>query len=172
MIRRKLGAILSVALGALILGSTVPAAAVPPETTRLHLEDRTLVFEEVCDFPFQVVFDVDLIITLFFDKDGSLTRRVVHVRETNAVFTNLETGKSLEDPVLGSFRQITPDLVPLSDEVTWTGLFFHLTLPGQGSVVLDAGKIIEDLETGELIFGAGPKPFETEGWAVLCPILA
>lgn len=59
----------------------------------------------------------------------------------------------------------------LSDEVTVAGLFFHLTLPGEGSVVLDAGRFILDLTTGELTFEAGPKPFAPGNWAVLCPVL-
>lgn len=87
MTRFRLVTLVAVALGVLTLGSTVPAAAVRPQIMRIHLEDQTLTFTHVCDFPFQIVFDVDLTITRFFDQEGNLTRRVVHVRETNAVFT-------------------------------------------------------------------------------------
>jgi hypothetical protein len=159
-----------VTIGAVTLGSTVPAAADPPETTSLQ-RTVTLTFTDVCDFSFQVQWDVNGRITRFLDQDGDLTKRVVTLVETNAVFTNLDTGKTVEERVLGAFRQMTPDDPPFS-EVTVAGLFFHLTLPGEGAVVLDAGRFTRDLVTGEVIFEAGPKPFVAESWAVLCPVLS
>ncbi len=40
-----------------------------------------------------------------------------------------------------------------------TGLMTRVWQPGRGTVVLDAGTIVEDVATGALIRSSGPHPF-------------
>ena len=46
-----------------------------------------------------------------------------------------------------------------SGTIRITGLITRAWLPGGGSILLDAGTILEDSATGELIHEGGPHPF-------------
>lgn len=151
-------------------GSTAPAVATAPVTTPLLV--NVSMEPAVCDFPLRVEFTVEGRITRFFDRDGELVRRVVHVQESDAVFTNLATGATIERDRIANFRQVHNDELNLADEVTFSGVFLIITTPGEPGVILDAGRHTLDLPSREVVFSAGPKAFVDDGWAVLCPLLS
>jgi hypothetical protein len=149
--------------------STAPAVAAAPVTTPLLV--NVSMEPAVCDFPLRVEFTVEGRITRFFDRDGELVRRVVHVQESDAVFTNLATGATVERDRIANFRQVHNDELNLADEVTFSGAFLIIKTPGEPGAIVDAGRHTLDLPSREVVFSAGPKPFVDDGWAVLCPLL-
>ena len=46
-----------------------------------------------------------------------------------------------------------------SGTIRTTGLITRVWLPGGGSILLDAGTILEDAATGDLVHEGGPHPF-------------
>ncbi|HLF90596.1 MAG TPA: hypothetical protein VI451_16735, partial [Anaerolineales bacterium] len=112
-------------------------------------------------------FVEDVRVTTFFDNAGDPVRVQVHVN-FDGILTNSVTGQTLSDP--GHFT-ITYDLQ--EDTITYIGLVFGITIPGQGIAVLDAGKVVfqgEDVEEN-VIFEAGPHQFLHEGEALICAAL-
>jgi hypothetical protein len=51
-----------------------------------------------------------------------------------------------------------------------TGITFHYTIPHQGLLVADDGRIIFDLESGEALF-AGSHDVIEQGFTAICPLL-
>lgn len=95
----------------------------------------------------------------YYDADGNLVQR--HFREwMSGTFTNPDTGKSVpwnqHDTIIHNLS-VPGDLG--SGSVKTTGLITRAWLPGGGSILLDAGTILEDAATGELIHAGGPHPF-------------
>jgi hypothetical protein len=95
----------------------------------------------------------------YYDADGNLVQR--HFREyMSGTFTNPDTHKSLpwvqHDTIIQNLS-IPGDLA--SGATKFSGLLTRAWLPGGGSILLDAGTILEDAATGELIHAGGPHPF-------------
>jgi len=94
-----------------------------------------------------------------YDADGNLVQR--HFREwMSGTFTNPDTGRSVpweqHDTIIHNLS-VPGDLD--SGTIRTTGLITRAWLPGGGSILLDAGTILEDVGTGELIHAGGPHPF-------------
>jgi hypothetical protein len=94
-----------------------------------------------------------------YDADGNLVQR--HFREwMSGTFTNPDTGSSLpweqHDTIIHDLS-VPGDLD--SGTIRTTGLLTRAWLPDGGSVLLDAGTILEDFATGDLIHEGGPHPF-------------
>lgn len=93
-----------------------------------------------------------------YDGGGNLVQR--HFREfIDGTFTNPDTGRSLawtqHDTIIHDLA--VPGVLD-SGSIQLTGLITRAWLPGGGSVLLDAGTILEDFATGELIHSGGPHP--------------
>src|SRR5262249_51336903 len=68
-------------------------------------------------------------------------------------FRNSVTGKSFTEPFHNSeFAELNGDLQP--DKLTTVGVTLRLTVPGEGAVLLDVGRIVES--PGHIEFEAGP----------------
>ncbi|HEY3335287.1 MAG TPA: hypothetical protein VGK16_08665 [Candidatus Limnocylindrales bacterium] len=94
-----------------------------------------------------------------YDGDGNLVQR--HFRETlSGTFTNPHTGTSVpwfqHDTIVHDLS-VPGDLD--SGTIRTTGLLTRVWVPGGGSVLLDAGTILEDSATGDLIHEGGMHPF-------------
>ena len=111
-------------------------------------------------------FEITRSIKQFYDNEGNLVREVRHIRflgtETNDV-----TGKSL--PVNG-IRHITLDFV--NGTFTETGVLRHVTVPGEGIVLHESGRLVTGLEDEEVIFEAGPHQLFHGDLAAFCAALA
>jgi hypothetical protein len=105
-------------------------------------------------------------VTTYFNHAGDPVRVRVHV-QFQGVLTNLSTGKTLRDHAAFSD---TFDFI--DGTLTETGIIFHYTIPHQGLLVADQGRIVFDLESGELLFVAGSHDVNEQGLTAICPLLA
>lgn len=159
-------------LGALLaLIAAAPSLAAPPTFTVIPV-DNTFEFpyvSDACGFP--VVFHEEgrVKIAEHVDRSGSLTQVIITSIQWKIAFTNPATGASIESasplPVKITFE---PDGTEL---VARLGLNFALTVPGQGLISLETGKIVLD-QAGAIRFEAGPHPFIRGDLAPLCDALA
>jgi hypothetical protein len=97
---------------------------------------------------------------LLFDKDGAPVRFFLDFSGTDT-FTNSVTGKGFTEKF--HYRQIV-DI----DTSTNVGVAVNLTIPGEGAVLQDVGRIIFDLATGEVLFEAGKFEYDI---SALCAAL-
>lgn len=109
--------------------------------------------------------DVTTRATLFYNQDGNATRWTLHNDEVGT-FANSVTGASV--PFTGHFTQTFVFVTPgdfSSVTITTTGLVDKVTLPGEGVVLHDAGKVV--VSQGQIVFQSGPVSQEQQ----LCPFL-
>lgn len=158
--RRLLVFILSVLLSLTLITS---ARAAKPEMITIPV-DETNVFGE-CD-GFAVIEHVEgtVKISTHVDQEGNLVMELVRfsLRHT---YSNSETGESLSTPDAGI------DKVTVNDDGSGTvaviGIVGRIVVPGEGLVFAHLGRIVFDLDTGEVLFEAGPH----EDFANLLPTL-
>ena len=161
--RRTGRSIIAIAAAVVSLAVAAPASAIPPQTERFSQSGTS--FWASCEgFDIIVNFEFTAMITEFYDQNGDLVRVRGWFRGTgelvNTVTGKTETGSG-PSMFFDNFRTETTSLV---------GLQFHNNVPGQGIVALDAGRIVIDWATDEVIFEAGPHPgFEGIDW---CSVLA
>ncbi len=165
-------ALLLVATGLFLLAgcSTVEApqemsTLAKPEMGTFPIEN-SFVIDDECDFPVLVEFTGQGKFLVFFDREGNPIRAQVHTRHDGTV-TNLDTGLTLRDPV---HRTTFFDFV--KGTMTVVGLELGITVPGSGVVALEAGRAVFDLDTGKVLFVAGPHQFLDEGFALVCEALS
>jgi hypothetical protein len=145
------------------LSVAASASATPPKTERFSESGTT--FWASCDgFDIIVNFKFTAMITEFYDANGELVRvrgfflGSGQLVNTVTGETNTGSGPSM---FFDNFR---------AETTTFVGLNFHNTVPGLGIVPLDAGRIVIDWATDDVVFEAGPHPgFEGIDW---CAILA
>jgi hypothetical protein len=153
---RQIKLILMAAATLAMLGTAAPAHAEPlTHTSETFEESGTIDPWFTCDgFHLILTYDVTFRVTEYFNADGDLVRARIYVHGSGT-FANSVTGESNT----GSSPSIYFD-----DYVAGTtaivGRLNHNNLPGEGNVALDAGRIVFDMETGEVIFSAGPHPGE------------
>ena len=102
----------------------------------------------------------------FFDSEGDPDYARVNLRfvdfyynsETGEGFTEHEHSNSLLD-------------LPSGDEITSAGVSYRVTVPGEGVVLLEAGRIEFD-EAGEIVSVAGPHQLLSQDTDKLCEALA
>jgi hypothetical protein len=156
--------IFAVAFAALGLGlfGAAPAVADPPTTTIVIFDDLTIK-DRTCGFLIVEVFDGTLRITTFVDDQGNPTRiRIAALFQ--GTLTNPETGESI-----GGQQELVIFLdVEQPTQETWAGLRFRAVFPGAGAVLLDAGRLVFDAETGEIFFEAGPHQVFHEDFEAYC----
>jgi hypothetical protein len=87
---------------------------------------------------------------VYFDQQGHETRLVIHVRY-RMWFTNLANAVTLSSP---GTRKIELDFV----NGTWTetGVYRAVTANGEGNVLHQSGRLVEGLDSEELISLSGP----------------
>jgi hypothetical protein len=133
--RRLLSTAAVVALGAAALAA--PATAVKPERNDFVFSDQA-VLTDVCPFPVTVDFRTTGTETLFFDKDGNLTRIQIHQVEQDVFTAN---GNTLVGLPYTFNLQVLFD--PATGEVLHvfaSGVASRVPLPG-GDVFFTAGRI-------------------------------
>ena len=103
---------------------------------------------ELCDFAVAIQGRVKFVVQVFE------THLMVH-NEYQSTITNLATGFSIRDP--GAWTDIFHfDELGELENVTAIGSIFRITIPGRGIVAQDTGIITLDVNTGEVLFEAGP----------------
>ena len=105
---------------------------------------------EECGFPVTTSVDDKVIVKTFYS--GSAEARALTVHVTGSVtFTNTTTGTSV------TFKYARMSVDQFHGTVTFVGLPIKVSVGG-GTVILDAGKIVFNPETGEVTFEGGPHP--------------
>jgi hypothetical protein len=153
-------------LGAWLVGTASPAAAGTPEHFSDHFEFDGNINDVVpCDFGVSERFVEDLHGMTTFDANGEAVRTQITIKAT-AWFTNEDTGFSVMD------RDSFPVTIDeRTGSVTVVGISFHINIPGEGIVVLQAGRVTFDAD-GSITFLAGPHDqYATDGQA-LCDALS
>ena len=95
-----------------------------------------------------------------YDADGNLLQR--HFREfLSGTFTNPDTGRvalwTQHDTVVHDLA-VPGDLATGTEQVS--GLGSRVWLPGGGTILTEAGRVIVDVATDEVVKVSGPHPFD------------
>ncbi|HSL29248.1 MAG TPA: hypothetical protein VK900_08630 [Anaerolineales bacterium] len=147
-IRRLLVITLTVLLSFILVTS---ALAAKPEMFTIPVDD-TLVLGS-CD-GFDVIEQVQgkIKVSTHFDQDGNFVMEIARfsLRHT---YTNSETGASLRSPDVGIDKiRVHEDG---SGTVAVVGIVAHIVVPGEGPVFTHLGRIVFDINTGQVLFEAG-----------------
>jgi hypothetical protein len=158
------------ATAVVLFALTGVASADKPESTpalvRLEPETGTELIAECGEFEVLTDFVVDGQSTIFFDSDGNPDYARVHLRFVD-FFYRSDTGVGFTEH---DHSNILIDL-PSGEEVTSSGVSYRVTVPGEGVVLLQAGRLVFD-EAGEVVFQAGPHQVLNEDTEKLCEALA
>jgi hypothetical protein len=140
----------------MIFTAVTRAGAFPPQTTIVPV-DATFVNEFDCPFPLQEQVSGTIRDTLYYDRNSTLTREFLSPQFQGSVtvtWMNPKTGTSLtshEASTLiiyynpdGSFRTATNQ-----------GLTFHVSVAGEGLLLLDVGRLVFEQGRG-ITFEVGP----------------
>ena len=137
-----------------------------PAPVRLEPETGTELIAECGEFDVLTDFVVDGQSTIFFDSAGNPDYARVHLRFVD-FFYNSETGEGFTEH---EHSNTLLDL-PSGEEVTSSGVSYRVTVPGEGVVLLEAGRL-EFNEAGEVVFVAGPHQVLSQDTDQLCEALA
>jgi hypothetical protein len=126
------------------------ATAVPPQVTIIQFEpftDTTL-----CGFPIEVAFQGDVRVTVFFDQNGNPVREIDTFANFLVTFTHGTKTLTTKGPAHGI---TTFDAEGNIVSIEFDGMSANVTLPGQGHVLLDAGRLVFDAD-GNIVAENGP----------------
>lgn len=144
--------VLALALAATAL-TLAPGAAADPPTFDRSIVDRTVVDYWSCPFP----------VTLWIHGD---------VREMLVDGERLVSRRHLEVAFSANGRTLTTSQSFMSTErettQTFVGLIHNVNVPGEGVVMLTAGRVVFDLVGGTVLLDSGPG----SGVSALCTFLA
>jgi hypothetical protein len=141
-----------VALVAAVGFASAEAAVATPPTSATESASGAVVLEDLCPFDVISNFSSKVTVRTFYDQAGNAVR----IQTTNsfvATLSDANTGKAVSD------RDHWTTIDHLEGRFAIVGLLFHINIPGHGIVIIDAGKIVFDSETGEIAFEAGPHDF-------------
>ena len=137
-----------VAIGG-VLAMASSAAAYPPTSEELPTATGDDLLVECGTFDIRDDFVLEGTATTFYDSNGEPVRIRFHFTAVDR-FYNSDTGKEYTATTAN-----TIDFVDLqSGQLDAMGLEYHLTVPGVGVVILDAGKLIFDAQ-GNVVFESG-----------------
>jgi hypothetical protein len=137
-----------------------------PAPVRLEPETGTELIAECGEFDVLTDFVVDGQSTIFFDSAGNPDYARVHLRFVDFYY-NSETGEGFTEH---EHSNTLLDL-PSGEEVTSSGVSYRVTVPGEGVVLLEAGRL-EFNEAGGIVFVAGPHQVLSQDTDKLCEALA
>lgn len=144
-----------------------PALAAKPDFITFHVDD-TFVFGDCAGFTVIEHVEGKIKVSTHFDKDGNFVMEIVRfsLRHT---YSNSETGASLTSPDVG-IDKITVNQDG-SGTVAVIGIVARIVVPGEGLVFAHLGRIVFDLNTGEVLSVAGPHDDFADLLPVLCSAL-
>jgi len=136
-------------LGLMVIAGTSTASAAPPQTSTWTFTDAG-VAANCGTFNVTAQYEGQLTETVFFDNNGAPIRVQSH-GIARGTMTNSATGFTVKDApsVHNGFFNFT------TGTATSVGVDFHVTVPGAGVVILQAGRIVFD-GSGPPVFVAGP----------------
>ncbi len=107
----------------------------------------------------------------YFDKDGNATHVKVHTKFSESIYYNSVENSFWLDGGPGEIVNDRFDVTcfDFTGDLQSSGLAFKITVPGQGVIFHEAGRLIFD--NGVISFQAGPKDFREVELAALCAAL-
>ncbi|HEU5101594.1 MAG TPA: hypothetical protein VFU22_21380 [Roseiflexaceae bacterium] len=133
------------------LALSAPAFAAPPTFQSLDIDTTNIIND--CGFPIAVRFVATLEVLRRSDQNGDLVLELVRVRHGSFTYTNPATGASFTTVDTGINKYtVAPDG---SMSFAIIGNILNVTVPGQGVVLQEVGRLVIDGTTGEYIFAAG-----------------
>ena len=156
---RRLALIISFGLLIVTLGGTAASAAQPGHVLKQTFSDTfSAPAGELCDFNFSQSFTI-VDTGVFFDDESFLISETAYV--TN---TNVDTGYTLTEVVHYALKLDASDA-----RIKQAGLLVHLRDASGKLVVVQAGQLVFDTETGELLKASPAVNPDFAG--VICPAL-
>lgn len=144
-------------------GGVSPASADAPTRESIPFAlsgvDRT-----TCGFPILWSATGTWEVTTFVDADGEWRSTITRWQGTE-IDVNKKTGTS----ITGSWREI--DLTDAGSLVV-VGPIYSFPVPGQGNVMLETGRFVLDLQTGEWVFAVGRTDWSSGNVAGWCAALS
>jgi hypothetical protein len=141
-------------IAALMMVTSVPAAAGPPTHQRFTFSGSVTDQGEACGDPLSWEFTGEVLLSRFFDSEGSLVRIQVQVRESGTI-TNLATGEVVELPRTAFVERVLfveDGSIIIEDN----GLSVRIT--GPEDHLLDVGRFVVRLNPDELLQSSGQHP--------------
>jgi len=170
---RRIGLALGGALIVLAVSVPVVSADSNREVTlkrdvaTLFFDDNTFCIDQGYDFLVTGEYLRTRTDTLWFDDSGALVKQVRLIHFKGREWNSDEPSRYLD--VQGT-RRLEIDFV--AGTITETGSNFHITLPGQGVILLQSGRMVVDLSFGEIFSLAGPHDAITGNYGDYCAALA
>jgi len=107
--------------------------------------------------------------SIHFDQDGNFAMQIVRFIRGRHTFMNSETGATLFSPDVGIDKTtISQDG---SETLAVMGFETRIVVPGEGLVYARVGKIVLNLNTGEVVFEAGQYDDFADLLPALCSVL-
>ena len=105
-----------------------------------------------------------------FDKSGNLHHGTVRIEYHESVYYNSEDPSKIIDGGPGEHQM---EHFAFGENLFWvTGPIARITLPGQGQILHQGGRVLLDLETGQVIGTSGPQSLEEGDTELLCAALS
>jgi hypothetical protein len=138
-----------------LVGTSSPAQA----NTVIH-DQFTETFEEtvtdICSFPVNITGQISAFVEAFKDDQGRILKVNLHFDNTISFSANGNTvidRQRYNEFDLGFDVSVQPGFIAPTT-IVYTGLTAQMNLPG-GPVLVEAGRTVEDVATGTVIFQAG-----------------
>jgi hypothetical protein len=161
---------MSVVLGASLALATT-ANATPPTSTIVSVDASfTNTFD--CSFALTETINGAYKDTIYYDQNGNPTKEILTSQfggPLTVTWTNPLTGATLTS------HEAAPLIVYYNPDGSFqslqnVGLIFNVTIPGQGTILLDVGRIVIVRHQG-VVFEAGPHQEENGDTAAFCAAL-
>jgi hypothetical protein len=143
-----------------------PALAARPDTYVFQFDDTHYAprFSNYCGFPINVREWGTITDIVFYDKSGNYTGENFVLMRGGVAITNTLTGITFSSPTAGLTKYSL-------DSASVSGLTAHINMPGEDQLMIDAGRVIFDLNTGERVFEVGTHDYMDGNWQMMCEAL-
>lgn len=138
----------------LALAVATPVLAFPPTTEVVTIENSVTVDTALCGFPVTFTENGSFKIKTFYDAAGTPVKTILTNYNERYTASATANGKTL----VTNYPLVFITDFDAGQQLT-LGLRTAYHVPGAGVVLLDAGRVVVDLETGETVFEAGQHQF-------------
>jgi len=165
---------LRIAFAVAVLAFLLPAAAhATPPTSTIVSADATFTNTFDCTFPLIETITGSYKDTVYYNAAGNPVKEILTAQYGGSLTVTWKN--SLSGVVLSS-HEAAPLIVYYNPDGSFQslqniGLIFNVTLPGQGTVLLDVGRIVIVHHQG-VVFEAGPHQEENGNTSAFCAALS
>ncbi len=168
---RRFGVLLGSVLLPLAFAIPAPAAAPTTEVTVVELGDFAFVDTDLCGFP--IFFDESgsFKVKTFYDKQGNIARTILsNFNQRYSATATGPNGKTLST----NYPSVIITLYANNQQATRIelGLRNAYRVPGAGVVLLDAGRVVIDRTTGDVLSQSGQHQFLNGDGDAFCDYFA